>query len=143
MPVQAPPLQEISFLVAPEFLARRGHFSPGGFSETAATCHCLFRVSLLPIASFHSLEGPHCGRGRIGSGFLNANLTSEVNDKWLPGSEGQFHTAKAGWRCRPCRGAVPPSGACFIIMCLSGKSGGAPNVFTSNFISKRFMCSSP
>lgn len=113
MPVQAPPLQEISFLVAPEFLARRGHFSPGGFSETAATCHCLFRVSLLPIASFHSLEGPHCGRGRIGSGFLNANPTSEVNDKWLPGSEGQFHTAKAGWRCRPCRDAVPPSRCLF------------------------------
>lgn len=35
------------------------------------------------------------------------------------------------------------AGASFIIICLSGKSGGAPNVFMSNFILKRFMCSSP
>lgn len=66
-------------------------------------------MSLLPIASFHSLEGPHCGRGRIGSGFLNANLTSEVNDKWLPGSEGQFHTAKVG-------GDADPAGTLYLLV---------------------------
>lgn len=54
-----------------------------------------------------------------------------------------FDTAKVGGDADPAGTLYLLAGACFIIMCLSGKSGGAPNIFTSNFISKRFMYSSP
>lgn len=123
-----------AFLICPGVPGSKGPFltcrvlgDRGSF-----VCRCLFRMSLLPPARSHFLEGPHHSWGRTdpttwmqipAAGWaISGVMVLRVN----------LVTDKVRWQCLSCRGARPPgkcpeNGSCCFIICLSGMSGGALN----------------